>query len=258
MKKNYIYNICRHFLVACLILNIPSGIHSQEEPAGQEGQPGQVSPEQPREQPPAPPPAPPPEPAGEENQIFPAGLNGFAEINWGTSYRDAKERFRVLSSNQDVEEPVDIISDSPGESILIKRGGIHYMFLFYSKKDPPGIDSSNILQKQDDEDTKREAANMARFFFVSSSLPFVPSQKLYEKLKVKYGDHTSSGADKTRGAYVWDIENGILVQWVESYRGKPYSRSIYYIAKEIREEIMKDLDAYQNYKELKAVENLIP
>ena len=186
------------------------------------------------------------------------GLNGFIGINWGTQYQDVKEKFRVLESSQDVTDPINILADTPGESLLIERGGIRYKFLFYLKKEPTMDDNSNILNQKNDENKTMDMKKMARFFFVSSELPFVPSETLYEKIKGKYGKHTSTTANKKRGAYIWDINNGAVIQWVESYKKQAYSRSIYYASKVIRAEIMQDLEAYQNYKELKAIENLIP
>ncbi len=185
-------------------------------------------------------------------------LNGFAGVNWGTQYKDVKERFRVLQNSQDVADSINILADSPGESLLIERGGLRYKFLFYSKKEPKINESSNILRQKNNENKKMELQKMARFFFVSSEIPFVPSETLYEKIKGKYGKHTSTAASKERGAYIWDVDSGVVVQWVESYREQPYSRSIYYVSKEIRAEIMRDLEVYQNYKELKIIEKLIP
>ncbi len=191
-------------------------------------------------------------------QVTFSGLSGFAEINWGTKYQDVKERFRILAQNQTINAPINIIKDSFGESILVRRGGILYKFLFYWSKKPNTKNSFNILNRKNDENQNIQMAQAARFFFVSSNFPFVPSKKLYNKLQKKYGKHTFSGGDEKRGAYIWDVENGFIVQWVESYKNKPYSRNVHYVSKEIREEIMQNLELYQNYKELQVIEKLIP
>ena len=185
-------------------------------------------------------------------------LDGFSGVRWGTKYQDVKERFRTLSNNKDVEYPIEIIFDSKGKKLLVRRANIYYNYLFYKKTTPEKMKDKKIIDKQANNGEENEASKIARFFFTSSSFPFVPSKEIYNKLKAKYGAHTTSTSDKNKGAYVWDISEGIVVQWVEAYKDQPYTRSIYYISKEIREEIMKDLVEYQNYKELKAVENIVP
>lgn len=174
-------------------------------------------------------------------------LTGFQGIMWATNYESVKEEFRTLSSSPDVKDPVEIIRDIPEREILIRRNGIYYRYVFYKKTE----------ENSNEENQKEE--NTPRFFFIESSFPFVPSDKIYEKLKEKYGEKTSSSVNKDNsGAYVWETEDGYIVQWLEPYNTEPYTRSIYYISKKIRTEIEKDLEEYQNYRELKAVKNLLP
>ena len=185
-------------------------------------------------------------------------LDGFAETLWGTRYADVKEKFRVLGKNKEVKDPVEIIYDSPGKEILIRRAGIYYRYLFYRKKNPEKEPETNIIERKEREKQEQEMNDDARFFFVESNFPMVPTAMLLSKLSQRYGKYTSSSADKTQGFYLWDVPNGYLVQWVEAYEDKPYSRNIYYISKQIREEIMVNLKDYQRYKELKALDNIIP
>ena len=193
------------------------------------------------------------------NQTKPwTNLDGFADTLWGTRYADVKKKLRILNTNQDVRDPVEIIYDSLGKEILIRRAGIFYRYLFYRKKNPQEEPKENIINRRERSQQEDELNNNARFFFVESSFPMVPTDMLLNKLNLRYGKYTNSGADKTQGFYLWDIQNGYLIQWVESYEGRPYSRNIYYISKDIRKEIMTDLKDYQQYKELKALDKIIP
>ena len=117
---------------------------------------------------------------------------------------------------------------------------------------------TDILNRQDVEQKEREMNDNARFFFVESNFPMLPAEMLSQKLNLRYGNPTGSSASESNGFYLWDIKNGYLIQWVEAYQGKAYSRNIYYVSKEIREEIMADLKEYQQYRELKALEKIIP
>lgn len=197
-----------------------------------------------------------------------AAIGGFDGINWGATYESVKERFRVLARNTDTKDPVEIIRDTPEKEILIQRRGIKYKYLFYKKP--------AILQKKDEKQAvdnpqpgetpgANQPANAetpeapARLFFVSSEFDLVPAEALYEKLQQKYGNRTASTLNKKmRGTYSWSAEQGYLVQWIEPYQNKPYTRNLYYISKEIREEIRKDYEAFMSYRELKALENILP
>ena len=185
-------------------------------------------------------------------------LDGFSDTRWGARYIDVKEKFRTLSSNRQVKEPVEIIYDSYGEEILIRREGIYYRYLFYRKRDPEKKTETDILNRQDVEQKEKETNENARFFFVESSFPMLPAEMLSQKLNLRYGNYTGSSADESNGFYLWDLKNGYLIQWVEAYQNKAYTRNIYYVSKGIREEIMTDLREYQQYRELKALEKIIP
>ncbi|RME92891.1 MAG: hypothetical protein D6767_02210 [Candidatus Hydrogenedentota bacterium] len=181
-------------------------------------------------------------------------IPGFDSIAWGTPYETVKERFRVLARSEDAKDPVEILRDVPEREILIKRRGIYYRYLFYKTPEKAKVQDSQqtIADNQKDQ-------NPARFFFVSSEFDLVPAEMLYEKLKQKYGNRTGSTLDKNqRGAYIWEGEKGFLLQWLEPYQQKPYTRKLYYISKEIREQIKKDYEAYMSYRELKAIDSLLP
>ncbi len=192
-------------------------------------------------------------------------------IAWNDLYSDVKERFRVLASNPDIKDPVEIILDEPEKEILVRRKGIYYRYLFYQKPI-----SEEDVQQQDqqgqnattDENQEQVQANkttdiskQARLFFIETSFLFVQSEKLYEKLKMKYGSHTNEHGDikkQKSGAYIWDSEKSYLVQWIEPYQEKSFTRKIYNISKDIRKEIMEDLESFQYRQEIETINNILP
>lgn len=200
----------------------------------------------------------------EKKQSQRKDIDGFQGIKWATKYTDVKEEFRTLSSSPDVKYPVEIVRDIPDKEILIKRNGIFYRYVFYKKpnneegkSDKPDENRNNTENENENQEKNEE--DTPRFFFMESSFPFVPAENIYKKLSNEYGEKTSSAVNKDEsGAYVWETEKGYIVQWLEPYNKAPYTRSLYYISKDIRKKIEEDLGEYQNYRELKAVKNLLP
>ncbi|MDH5718414.1 MAG: hypothetical protein OEZ22_12375 [Spirochaetia bacterium] len=201
-------------------------------------------------------------------------LNGFGGIQWGTKYQDVKDRFQTLSTNREVEDSIEITSDIPNKEIIVKRKGVYYRYLFYKKpsdkekqaeqmqdfkQESMFPEEKNTQPTENQEAGSGEESEIARLFFVESNFILINAGDLHSKLKQKYGRRTISTLSKDlRGAYVWDLQSGFLVQWIEPYQQKVFSRSLYYISKEIRNEIQKDLKEYQYSKELKVLNSIEP
>lgn len=190
-------------------------------------------------------------------------LNGFDGIAWGTQYQTVKDRFRTLSGSKDAAQRVEILQDVPKKELLIARHDILYRYVFYST--PEEVKTLADLRdnghtEPDSTDADENKDKGSRFFFAESTFTMVPADDIYDLLKRKYGERTSSTykEKEMRGAHVWDLDGGYLVQWVNPYLEKPYTRSIYYISKELRDEIKKDLNEYRYFQELKNIENIIP
>ena len=177
-------------------------------------------------------------------------LTGYDGVTWETKYETLKNRFRTMAANPKLKNRLEIIYDSPEKEIIIRRRGVLYRYVFYKK--PKSI---QIKEPKTDEEKK---ANESRFFFVESKFAMMPSEPLYKKLAEAYGARTNSTVNEDmNGAYVWSLDNGLMVQWVEAYNDKMYSRSIYYVSKKIQKEISKDLKQYQFSDQIKALQNLI-
>ena len=189
-------------------------------------------------------------------------ISGFDGINWGTTYKDVKEKFRTLAAQPNENDNVEIVADTPDREILIKRRDIFYRYVFYKKPESKIVDS--MVKSQEPAAAKLPekdpTAGTARFFFVESSFPLLVADDVYKKLSEKYGERTGNTvAKEQRGAFVWNNESdeGFLFQWVEPYARQGYTRSIYYLSRKIREEIKSDLQLWQFVRELKAIEALV-
>lgn len=188
-------------------------------------------------------------------------IEGFDGIAWGMSYKEMKDRFRVMASNANAADNVEIISDNPDREILIRRREIYYRYVFYKKPPAKSIESMPKPEAGKPADKPPEndpTAGTAKFFFVESVFPLLKSEELYTTLTAKYGQRTgSSVGDTMRGAYTWEKEEGFMVQWVEPYAKQGYTRSLYYLSRKIRDEIKADLQAWQFVREIKALDSLL-
>jgi len=201
-------------------------------------------------------------------------LTGFDGLAWGVEYKEAKDRFRVLASSEETTEAVSIIADIPDTEIKIERKSLVYRYLFYKK---PAI----LLEKETEKKTeaapldpatpnqppvdtngqadKNAAQALPRLFLVESTFSYVPAEELYNKIAEKYGKRNAGKLDdKTnRGYYVWNLDRGYIIQWIDPYKKMPFTRSIYYVSKEIVEEIRADFPRYQMTKELKILNDIL-
>jgi hypothetical protein len=186
-----------------------------------------------------------------------AKIEGFDGAAWGITYKEMKDRFRVMASNANATDNVEIISDNPDREILIRRREIYYRYVFYKKPAQKPIES--MPKPETGKPPADDAtAGTAKFFFVESVFPLLKSEELYATLSAKYGQRTGSSVGETmRGAHTWEKEEGFMVQWVEPYAKQGYTRSLYYISRKIRDEIKADLQAWQFVREIKALDSLL-
>lgn len=197
------------------------------------------------------------------NNTQSAKIEGFDGTAWGVTYKEMKDRFRVMASNANAADNVEIIADNPDREILIRRREIYYRYVFYKKTAAKPVESmprpsSTQVPPADKPVDNDPTIGTAKFFFVESIFPLLKSEELYTKLSEKYGQRTGSSVGETmRGAHTWEKEEGFLVQWVEPYAKQGYTRSLYYLSRKIRDEIKNDLQAWQYVREIKALDSLL-
>ena len=193
---------------------------------------------------------------------FTRDITGFRGIAWGEDYIRVKNRFRELSrmgGNFTEREKVHILRDEEEKMLLIKRGEVLYRYVFYKpffweeKEEENATQIGAPLEVEEE-----EKPTGAQLFFVEVSFPFLPMDKVREKIEDLYGGYTSSTYDpnKKEGAFIWERERGWIIQWIENYREKPYTRYIYYYSKEHVEIIRKNLEEYRFRREFQILKEL--
>ena len=206
-----------------------------------------------------------------QNKPSSSSLTGFDGLQWGSSYKDAKERFRTLSASDEVSEPVSIIADTPEREIRVKRNKLVYRYEFYEKPEILANADNSQPEGKSDAQNSENAEPLAksnqkvknkpipRLFMVESIFGYVPAEELYKKISEKYGPRNGGNLDEktNRGYYIWNLNRGTIIQWIDPYKKKPFSRSIYYVSKEIIDEIHVDFPKFQYSKELKTIMNLL-
>ena len=211
------------------------------------------------------------------NSVYPqeksntaSGLSGFDGMKWGTDYKEAKDKFRTLASSGETKEPVSIIADIPDTEFKVERSKLVYRYLFYKKPEillnqknqnsPTENNTSGDKPQQGNNSTTSDNDKaIPRLFLVESTFPYVPAEELYNKISAKYGARNGGNLDdKTnRGYYLWNLDGGYVIQWIDPYMKKPFSRSIYYLSKEIVEEIKLDFPKFQYSNELKILKDIL-
>jgi len=223
---------------------------------------------------------------------FPQGKTGGVHgIEWGTSFEEVLEHFRELAKNPETAIVTTILNVRPDTEILIKRDEIKYRYYFYQRPDivlenkskeveaKPGAedetfdslaeeatddipaDSTEPVAESTGEANKAETTDgdYPRFFFMETKFSYVPSPQLLELLTKRYGSPTLEKIDKKGiGAYVWEMDTGYIVQWVDIYDKKPFTRSLYYISKEIMKEINQDYEKYKYTREINVLRKILP
>jgi len=188
------------------------------------------------------------------NSLKTFNIKGFAGITWGSKYSDVLNNYKTLASDPTVKDPVDIVKEIPNKRLIIRRNNILYQFEFYETefkdKNLHNTNSNNnkVLQKT------------PRFFFLESKFILVESNDLYKRLKSKYGKYTKNTVNKktNRGAFIWDLPSGFIIQWIEPYEKQQFTRRIYYISKDIQRQIEKDLHQFRFSKEIQILKTINP
>lgn len=118
-------------------------------------------------------------------------------------------------------------------------------------------DQTNNGQSNNNQQGSKEA--LARLFIVESSFPYVPAEDLSKKISEKYGPRNGGTLNEhtKRGYYLWSLNSGYIIQWIDPYKQKPFSKSIYYVSKEIIAEIKTDFPKFQYSQEIKTLMNIL-
>lgn len=176
--------------------------------------------------------------------------DGYGNLTWGMYLSEARDKITGVLTFTD-EKKVIVSKDRELE--------FYYGFFYKEpsaekteiKKEEaaPGADKQPELTPEKDE---------GRLFYVSMSFPYLDKEKVYEKIKEKYGNHTGENIKDNQGAIAWDSENTVIIMWVDRYQKKPYCRRINYISKKISAELNDYTNTIFNKTEIELIKKMKP
>lgn len=178
---------------------------------------------------------------------------GYGDISWGTTLSEAKDKIKGRLTYTD------------DKKIIISRDGeLEYYYGFFYKD--PALTADKIMG--DDSGTtgtgdgtggeQKEKKDEGVLFYVALKFPYLTKDSVYEKIKAKYGEHTSEEFKNNKGAFAWDSEKTVVIMWVDNYENKPYSRRITFVSKEISKNLNKYTQDMFNKKELELIKKVNP
>lgn len=172
----------------------------------------------------------------------PAGrkLAGFAETPWMSTYTQVKERFTGLSEAKGATDRIEILMAVRNEYILIRRNDVLYRYNFY--RSPLEV----VRLTNPETDREKWDATEGVLFQVKTVLPFIDAAAVSKKIEAAYGPRTRSTVKpgEFRGADVWELEGGFIIQWYEPYNQRPFTRTIDTISDELARRILKERADY--------------
>jgi len=165
------------------------------------------------------------EPAGGARTDQPAEStipSGYGEALWGAYLTDTKKKVsgRIIFTDD--------------KSIIISRDGdIEYRYGFFYRD--PLITGEKISTDAPagTETGAPEVKDEGTLFYVSLQFPYLDKDLVYNKIKEKYGNHSSEDIRNNQGAMVWNSDKTVILMWIDQYEGKPYCRRIVYVNREI-------------------------
>lgn len=198
-------------------------------------------------------------------------LEGFAEASWGMSYELLREKFLSLATDPDVDEEIEILYEKKDSLLLIKRNGIQYQYRFYKTpeivKDARPKNNSANPENDPALESQTEYRENGILFSVGVIFNFVESEKILEKLEMKYGKPKKQALDdkKIGGAAIWELvdrredppRGGFILMWREPYKKNPYTRRVDYFSLTIRNMIEKEYKEFFSVQETKTLRDLI-
>jgi len=161
----------------------------------------------------------------EKNSKIP---DGYGNLTWGMYLSEAKDKIAGVLFYTDDKRV-----------IVSKDKELEYNYGFFYKEPSTSADS---LKKEDipaggKKPEVTPEKDEGRLFYVSMNFPYLDKDQVYEKIQLKYGNHTGENIKDNQGAIAWDSENTVVIMWIDRYEKKPFCRRIIYISKPISKEL---------------------
>lgn len=182
-------------------------------------------------------------------------IEGFNGVAWGEAYNQTLERMKAVASSGERPQ-FTIVNAIKNKEIVVREGDILYRYVFYLN---PVLQAQDPHNLKTDMEAEQNQEPQGKFFFAAINFPPILAESIYQVLQARYGDRSlsTSGQDKN-GAYIWQKETGYIAQWIMQYEKAPYTRTVYYLSREISSEIAKDFQTYMFQEELKVLKDLKP
>ena len=175
---------------------------------------------------------------------------GYGSLTWGMYLSDGKDKIAGRLTYTD-EKTIIVSSDGELE---------YYYGFFYPDPELTADKITGTTAADTDTGTpaKDTPKDEGRLFYVSLKFPYLDKDQVYEKIKARYGDHTSENIKNDQGAIAWDSEKTIVMMWIDRYEKKPFCRRIIYISKDIAKELNQYNTKIFHKAEMELIKKLNP
>ncbi|MFA5518417.1 MAG: hypothetical protein WDA74_04100 [Spirochaetota bacterium] len=179
---------------------------------------------------------------------------GYGEAVWGTFLTDVREK---ISGRLVFTDDKTIIKSRDGD-LEYDYGFFYKDPLLIGEKIDVSDQADNALDNTNDTVAADEIKDEGTLFYVSLKFPYLNQELVYNKIKEKYGIHSSEDIKDNQGAIAWDSDKTVIVMWIDQYEGKPYCRRIVYVSKEIAAQLNEYHYAIFNKREIELIKQLNP
>ncbi len=179
---------------------------------------------------------------------------GYGEAVWGTFLTDVREK---ISGRLVFTDDKTIIKSRDGD-LEYDYGFFYKDPLLIGEKIDVSDQADDVSENTDDTVAADEIKDEGTLFYVSLKFPYLNQDLVYNKIKEKYGIHSSEDIKDNQGAIAWDSDKTVIVMWIDQYEGKPYCRRIVYVSKEIAAQLNEYHYAIFNKREIELIKQLNP
>jgi len=180
--------------------------------------------------------------------------SGYGEALWDSYLTDTKDK---ISGR--------LIYTDDKTIIISKDGDLEYHYGFFYQDPLITGESTEITAEPEnradntsEQPGAEEIKDEGKLFYVSLKFPYIDKDLVYNKIKEKYGIHTSEDIKNNQGAMVWDSDKTVVLMWIDRYEGKPYCRRIVYVSKEISARLNEYHYTIFNKREIELIKKLNP
>lgn len=185
-----------------------------------------------------------------EESVIPSG---YGEAVWGSFLTDVREK---ISGRLVFTDDKTIIKSRDGD--LEYHYGFFYKDPLITGEKTDSAEEAAVAENSNDTVAADEVKDEGTLFYVSLKFPYLDRNLVYNKIKEKYGIHTSEDIKNNQGAMAWDSDKTVIVMWIDQYEGKGYCRRIVYVSKEIAAQLNEYHYIIFNKREIELIKQLNP